>query len=167
MAKENDTTPQVFDVERVRQLIELMNEHQLNEIDLRQMDRRIRLRRGGTEAPAAAGWPPHAAYPPPAYAPAHSAPASSAPAPLAEEVSNAVYIKSPMVGTFYSKPKPTAAPYVKVGDIVNPETIVCLVEAMKTFNELPAGVSGKIVEMLVKEEEPVDVNKPLFKVIPQ
>ncbi len=72
-----------------------------------------------------------------------------------------------MVGTFYSKPKPTAAPYVKVGDIVNPETIVCLVEAMKTFNELPAGVSGKIVEMLVKEEEPVDVNKPLFKVIPQ
>ena len=167
MAKENDSTPQVFDVDRIRQLIELMNEHQLNEIDLRQMDRRIRLRRGTTDAPAMAGWPAHGAYPAPAHASTHSAPAAATPALVAEEVSNAVFIKSPMVGTFYSKPKPTAAPYVKVGDIVNPETIVCLVEAMKTFNELPAGVSGRIVEMLVKEEEPVDVNKPLFKVIPQ
>jgi acetyl-CoA carboxylase biotin carboxyl carrier protein len=168
MAKENDTNPQVFDVDRVRQLIELMNEHQLNEIDLRQMDRRIRLRRGGTEASSMPAWPAHAAYPAPAQqAPVSAAAPSAAPTPKAEEVSNAVFIKSPMVGTFYSKPKPTAAPYVKVGDVVNPETIVCLVEAMKTFNELPAGVSGKIVEMLVKEEEPVDVNKPLFKVIPQ
>ena len=71
-----------------------------------------------------------------------------------------------MVGTFYSKPKPTAASYVKVGDVVQPETIVCLIEAMKTFNELPAGVAGKVVAMMVKEEESVDVNKPLFKLAP-
>ena len=56
--------------------------------------------------------------------------------------------------------------FVKVGDIVTPDTIVCLVEAMKMFNEIPAGVSGKIVECLVKNEEPVDNNKPLFKVLP-
>jgi len=161
MAKESDSGPQVFDVDRVRQLIELMNEHQLNEIDLRQMDRRIRLRRGAPAIPAPLH--PPAGYHPPA--PAHST-AAPAVAP-AVEISNAIFIKSPMVGTFYSKPKPTAAPYIKIGDVVQPDTIVCLVEAMKTFNELPAGVSGKVVEMLVKEEEPVDVNKPLFKVIPQ
>jgi acetyl-CoA carboxylase biotin carboxyl carrier protein len=71
-----------------------------------------------------------------------------------------------MVGTFYSRPKPTAAPYVKVGDVIQPDTVVCLVEAMKTFNELPAGIAGKVVAVLVKDEEPIDVNRPLFKVVP-
>jgi acetyl-CoA carboxylase biotin carboxyl carrier protein len=164
MAKENDTSPQVFDVERVRQLIELMNEHQLNEIDLRQVDRRIRLRRGIPSAPAVYAAPP-VGYAAPAAAPAATAVAPAAKAPA--EDANAVFIKSPMVGTFYSKPKPTAASYIKVGDVVQADTIVCLIEAMKTFNELPAGVAGKIVAILVKEEEPVDVNKPLFKIVPQ
>ena len=71
-----------------------------------------------------------------------------------------------MVGTFYAKPKPEAQVFVKVGDVVEPDTVVCIVEAMKTFNELPAGVSGKIAAVLVKDQEPVDVNKPLFKVVP-
>jgi acetyl-CoA carboxylase biotin carboxyl carrier protein len=166
--RENDTT--VFDVTRIRQLIELMNEHELNEIDLRHDERRIRLRRGDLQnfvgVPAML---PQANIPQAPAAPAASAPAAapdpgSKSAPAAEE--NAVFIKSPMVGTFYSRPKPTAAPYVKVGDVIQPETIVCLVEAMKTFNELPAGVSGKVVAVLVKDEEPIDVNRPLFKVVP-
>jgi acetyl-CoA carboxylase biotin carboxyl carrier protein len=104
---------------------------------------------------------------------AHAAPAAAATtapdpgaksAPAAEEPG--VFIKSPMVGTFYSRPKPTAAPYVKIGDIIQPDTVVCLVEAMKTFNELPAGIAGKVVAVLVKDEEPIDVNRPLFKVVP-
>jgi acetyl-CoA carboxylase biotin carboxyl carrier protein len=162
MAKEqNEPSPQVFDVERIRQLIKLMDEHQLNEIDLRQMDRRIRLRRGPAEGPAMMGYP---AMPYPA--PAASAASSPAPAKAQPAESPGVFIKSPMVGTFYSRPKPTAPPFVKVGDMVQPETVVCVVEAMKTFNELPAGVSGKIVEILVKDEQPVDVNKPLFRVAP-
>ena len=69
-----------------------------------------------------------------------------------------------MVGTFYDKPKPEADVYVRVGDTVTPDTVVCLIEAMKMFNEIPAGVSGKVVEVLVNNEDAVDVNKPLFKV---
>ncbi len=165
MAKEqNEPSPQVFDVERIRQLIKLMDEHQLNEIDLRQMDRRIRLRRGPAEGPAMMGYPAMP-YPAPQTGAASSATAGGpAKSPPAEPAG--VFIKSPMVGTFYSRPKPTAPPFVKVGDMVQPETVVCVVEAMKTFNELPAGVSGKIVEILVKDEQPVDVNKPLFRVAP-
>jgi acetyl-CoA carboxylase biotin carboxyl carrier protein len=92
--------------------------------------------------------------------------AAAAPAVAAAETesANITTINSPMVGTFYSKSKPEAPDYVKVGDSVSSETVVCVLEAMKTFNELPAGVSGKIVEVLVKNEEAVDVNKPLFKV---
>lgn len=173
MGNDRESESTVFDVTRIRQLIELMNEHDLNEIDLRHDERRIRLRRGDlqnfvgvpTMMPAQAA-PAHAVAPaaPTAAAPAAAPDPGAKAAPAAEE--NAVFIKSPMVGTFYSRPKPTAAPYVKVGDVIQAETVVCLVEAMKTFNELPAGVSGKVVAVLVKDEEPIDVNRPLFKVVP-
>lgn len=172
MGNERENETAVFDVNRIRQLIELMNEHELNEIDLRHDERRIRLRRGELQnfvgvptmmpAQAAHSAPvqPAAAVAAPAAAPDPGAKS----APAAEEAG--VFIKSPMVGTFYSRPKPTAAPYVKVGDVIQPDTVVCLVEAMKTFNELPAGIAGKVVAVLVKDEEPIDVNRPLFKVVP-
>ncbi len=165
MANEPESDPNVFDVARVRQLIELMKEHELNEIELRQSDKRIKLRKGG-EQPSMFAMPSMAAPSVASSQPVASAAASPGPssAPAAED--NAIFIKSPIIGTFYSRPKPTSASFVKVGDTVTPETIVCIVEAMKTFNELPAGVSGKIAALLVKEEESVDVNKPLFKVIP-
>ena len=150
---------QVFDVERIRELIELMKEHELNEVDLRQDMQRIRLRRGD-ESPtlihAPAPVAPQVAAAPPAE--------TSAPAPAEDD--NAIYITSPTVGTFYSKPKPDSANFVKVGDVVDADTIVGLVEAMKMFNEIPAGVSGKVVACLVENEEAVEVNKPLFKVVP-
>jgi acetyl-CoA carboxylase biotin carboxyl carrier protein len=144
----------VFDVVKIRELIELMQEHELSEVDLRESDQRIRLRRGGNDAPVVYSAPPAAASP--------TAAASSAPAAK----DNADYIVSPTIGTFYSRPKPDAPDFVKVGDTVTPDTIVCLVEAMKMFNEIPAGVSGKIVECMAKNEEPVDNNKPLFKILP-
>jgi len=93
-----------------------------------------------------------------------SAPAPAAAAAPAGDPPSVQTMKSPMVGTFYTKPNPTAEPYVKVGDHVEASTIVCVVEAMKMFNEIPAGISGKIVAILAKNEEPVDVNKPLFKI---
>ena len=168
MGNDRESESTVFDVTRIRQLIELMNEHDLNEIDLRHDERKIRLRRGDLQnfVGVPTMMPAQAA---PVAAPAASAPAAAPDpgakaAPAVEE--NAVFIKSPMVGTFYSRPKPTAAPYVKVGDVIQADTVVCLVEAMKTFNELPAGVSGKVVAMLVKDEEAIDVNRPLFKVVP-
>ncbi len=152
MAKANSSTGKVFDVDTIKQFVELMHEHELTEIDLQEADQKIRLCKRenvvATSAPAAV---PVAA-------------AAAAPAVAETESANITTINSPMVGTFYSKSKPEAPDYVKVGDSVSSETVVCVLEAMKTFNELPAGVSGKIVEVLVKNEEAVDVNKPLFKV---
>ncbi|MEE2640432.1 MAG: acetyl-CoA carboxylase biotin carboxyl carrier protein [Planctomycetota bacterium] len=158
MSNESPSEVQVFNVDTIKQFVELMNDHELTEIDLQQADQKIRLCK--KEALVAAS--PAAAQ---AAAPLASAPradAGVAAAPVDD--ANIVTINSPMVGTFYSKPKPESEDYVKVGDSVNPDTCVCLLEAMKTFNELPAGVSGKIVAVLVQNEEPIDVNKPLFKV---
>ncbi len=150
----------VFDIDRVRQLVELMKEFELTEIDLRQSSRRIRLRSG--HEPAYVSMPAPAA----ALAPAGPARATvDSEAPVADD-ENAALVKSPMVGTFYTASKPGEPAFVKIGDHVQADTIVCIIEAMKMFNEIPAGVSGKIVSMLVKNEEPVDVGRPLFKVIP-
>ena len=75
-----------------------------------------------------------------------------------------VIVRSPMVGTFYARPNPSADPYVKLGDMVAPETTVCIIEAMKVFNEIPAETRGKIIAVLVDDEEPVDHGRPLFKI---
>jgi len=148
----------IFDVKRIRRLVELMNEHELAEIDLRQADQRIRLRKGGeplvTTAPVR-----------PAPAPAAAAESTSAiAAPAKVDGKDTIVIKSPMVGTFYASASPDSPPFVKVGDHVGPQTTVCLVEAMKVFNEIPAEVSGQIVAVCVETGEPVEFNQPLFKV---
>jgi acetyl-CoA carboxylase biotin carboxyl carrier protein len=104
-------------------------------------------------------------YAPPANpGPSAPAPSSGAAPAAAADGENIVYIRSPMVGTFYCRANPNAAPFVKVGDHVEAETTVCIVEAMKMFNEIPAEVRGRIVAVLVEDEEPVDHGKPLFKV---
>jgi acetyl-CoA carboxylase biotin carboxyl carrier protein len=151
---------EVFDVRRIRRLVELMKEHDLSEIDLRQGETRIQLRRGGA-APVVSYGPPPAAMPSLAEA-ARPAAAAAVEAPARDE--NIVLITSPMIGTFYSSPDPDAEPYVRVGDLVNTETTVCIVEAMKVFNEIQAEATGKIVAVLVENGEPVEFGKPLFKV---
>ncbi len=152
---------QVFDVKRIADLIELMKEHDLSEVDLRNDAKRIRLKRGSDPIPMM--MPPTM----PAVAPAPTVAGNTTPvADETAEPDNAVYINSPTVGTFYSKPNPDSDNFVKVGDMVSPDTVVCLVEAMKMYNEINAGVSGKIVACLVQNEEAVDVNKPLFRVEP-
>jgi acetyl-CoA carboxylase biotin carboxyl carrier protein len=157
----------VFDVRRVRRFIELMNEHDLSEIDLRQADQRIRLRRGPEVVTMAAAAAPVAAAPAPVAAAAGPAPTAAAPAPApAAEDANAVYIRSPMVGTFYASSSPDSAPFVKVGDQVGGETTVCIIEAMKVFNEIPAECSGKIAAVLATNGQSVEFNQPLFRVSP-
>ncbi len=154
MTKEQPSDPSVFDVDKVRELVELMEQHELNEIELRQSDRRIKLRRGAPQAQAVG------------YAPVPVAvPTAAESAPVVDD-SKFEFINCPTVGTFYSKPKPESPDFVNVGDIVQPDTVVCLVEAMKMFNEITAGVSGRIVAKLVNNEDAVDVNKPLFKIEP-
>lgn len=165
MVKEGGTNPgDVFDVRKVRRLVELMNDHDLSEIDLRQSDQRIRLRKGGdpviTALPAAQA-APAAPAPAPAAAPSADAPAPAA-TPAAD--SGGKTINSPIVGTFYPSSSPDAAPFVKVGDQVGPDTTVCIVEAMKVFNEVPAECSGKIAAVLVESGDAVEFGQPLFKV---
>ena len=159
MAKAKEETS-VFDVKKVRELIELMEEHDLNEVDLRQSDQRIRLRRGGEMPLMQAA--PAAQAPAPSSVAAPAAVAPTASTPVADD--NHDLILSPTIGTYYSRPKPDAKDFVKVGDKVTPDTIICLVEAMKMFNEIPAGVSGTIVEILVNSEDAVHVDMPLFKI---
>jgi acetyl-CoA carboxylase biotin carboxyl carrier protein len=162
MAGSGSNQGDIFDVKRIRRLVELMNEHELAEIDLRQADQRIRLRKGGepllTTVPArptAVGDNSRA----PASAPDQAAALAKADADLA-------LIKSPMIGTFFVSPSPEAPPFVKVGDHVGPTTTVCIIEAMKVFNEIPAEISGQVVSVLVENGEPVEFGQPLFKIDP-
>lgn len=150
----------VFDVRKVRRLVELMNEHELAEVDLRQGDQRIRLRRGHepvvqTAAPAQAPLTPTQTPPLPTAAP---------PAAVSIDETNVAYITSPMVGTFYAASSPDSPPFVNVGDSVGPDTVVCILEAMKVFNEIPAECSGKILARLAENGDAIEYGQKLFKV---
>ena len=153
----------IFDVRKIRRLIELMNEHELNEIDLRQAEQRIRIRRGGdpiiTTAMPAAAQPIQYSAPSPTTEPAPATPAEPA-----QEAANIAYVTSPMVGTFYQAANPESDPFVSVGDHVGTDTTVCIVEAMKVFNEIPAECSGKVVAALVQNGDPVEYGQRLFKI---
>jgi acetyl-CoA carboxylase biotin carboxyl carrier protein len=155
----------VFDLGKIRHLIELMKEHDLSEIDLREGETRIQLRRGrepiatGVELPAAG---PTTGSVLVAGRSGEETPATGGLA--AADAEHLAVIQSPMVGTFYAAPDPDSPPYVKVGDHVGPETTVCIVEAMKILNHIPAEVSGKIVSVLVDNGEPVEFGQRMFEV---
>jgi acetyl-CoA carboxylase biotin carboxyl carrier protein len=152
-----------FDVRKIRQLVALMTDHDLSEMDIQQGDVRIQLRRAGTSIVAGAV-PQIVAVAPPPAARAIEAPVSESPA--VKDESRYAVVKSPMVGTFYAAPDPDSPPYVKVGDHVGPETTVCIVEAMKVFNQIPAEISGKVLAVLVENGQPVEYGQPLFRVDP-
>ncbi|HEY2839204.1 MAG TPA: acetyl-CoA carboxylase biotin carboxyl carrier protein [Pirellulales bacterium] len=149
----------IFDLKKLRQLIELMNEHDLGEVDLKQGQTRVRLRRGGE---------PIAPIEVRQTGPSSGAPSRGAAPPVAAaSEEHLVLIKSPMVGTFYASPSPDAPAFVKVGDRVGRDTTVCIVEAMKVFNEIPAEAAGKVVAVLVETGAPVEFGQPLFKLDPR
>ena len=167
MADNGSKIPSPFDVRTIKDLVSLMSRHDLTEIDLREGDLRIRLRRGPRELPNSAA--PVAPPPPPAAAPP---PAAPVPAPAAKPDGDAkagkalTPIKSPTPGTFYSAASPDAEPFVRVGSRVTPTTVVCLIEAMKIFNEITADCDGVITEICVENQQPVEYGQVLFKVDP-
>jgi acetyl-CoA carboxylase biotin carboxyl carrier protein len=154
----------VFDVRKVRKFIELMNEHDLAEIDLRQGDQRIRLRRGPETVTVATS--PVAPFSPPASSTASQEASAEKKRSSAATDDGTISIRSPMVGTFYAAASPESPAFVKVGDQVGPETTVCIVEAMKVFNEIPAECAGRIVAVLAQNGDPVEFGQPLFRVEP-
>lgn len=157
------------DTKRVQELVALMAEKGLTEIELVEDKSRIVLRRGTVSAGAGVGQAVPMQMPvahAPVAAPVSQAPASpAAPAAPAEDA-NLVPIKSPMVGTFYSSPNPESEAYVSIGKTVDEKTIVCIIEAMKVFNEIEAQVRGTVAKMLVSNGQAVEFGQPLFLVKP-
>ena len=142
---------QAFDLDKIRELIALMDEHGLSEISLRQGDQSWKLRRGPTEAvPTSGGTPP----------PPVGDGGGGSDEPVVPT------INSPTVGTFYSAPSPEDPPFVKIGQAVSPDSVVCIVEAMKVFNQIPAETAGTIIEVLVEDGEAVEFGQPLFRIQP-
>jgi acetyl-CoA carboxylase biotin carboxyl carrier protein len=151
----------MIDIKKLKQLIELMAEHELTELDIRDEKETVTLKRG------AGGTIQFVPTPPPAAASAPAAPsAAAAPAAPAEDA-GLVKIASPMVGSFYSSPSPDAEPFVKVGSKIGPDTVVCIIEAMKVFNEIKAEVSGTVEKVLVTSGQAVEFGQPLFLIRPQ
>lgn len=163
--KTDGNMPRPFDVQVVDHLVKLMSQHELTEVHLEEGDQVIRLRRGPKHvavAPVALAPAPVAAAPQ-AAAPA---PVAAAPAPAAPAGKKLLEVKSPTPGTFYRASGPDAAPFAAVGTKVKADTIVCIIEAMKVFNEIPAEVSGTITAIKVEDKAPVEYGQVLFLVEP-
>ena len=146
-----------MDLDRIKSVIELMREHELNEFAIEEKDFKLALKRGAQVVAAAA---PVAVA---ASAPAASAAAPAAPAAAPAE-ENLVAIPSPLVGTFYRAGSPDADPFVTVGSRVTKDTVVCIIEAMKVMNEIKAEASGTIKKILVENATAVQYGQPMFMI---
>lgn len=155
--KHAEKGPGSVNVEAVRQLLAMMTEHDLAELEFEQGDTVVRLRKASAAVPMQAM--PMAM---PAAAPAVAAPAAEA--PKEEKLPT---VNSPMVGTYYMASSPEAPPFVKVGDHVTEETVVCIIEAMKVFNEIRAETRGTVERVLVKNAQAVEFGQPLIAVRPE
>jgi acetyl-CoA carboxylase biotin carboxyl carrier protein len=160
-----------MDIKEIKGIIDLMRKNGLLEFEYEKDGTKIRIRRGPDGEPQVVTSSP-GLIPAPTVLPlpvATGVPLAvpqAAPAPTAPTPSTLPSINSPMVGTFYSSPAPDAPVYVEVGTVVNAETVVCIIEAMKVMNEIKAEMSGTIVEILAENGKPVEFGKPLFRIKP-
>ncbi|WP_349264225.1 acetyl-CoA carboxylase biotin carboxyl carrier protein [Longimicrobium sp.] len=159
-----------MDLEFIRGLIDAVDDSGIDSLEIARGGTRIRINKTPPPAPVAAAAPALAAAPAPAPAAAPAAPAPSAAAEAAAApaapASTLVEIKSPMVGTFYRAPAPEAPSYVEVGSRITRGQTLCILEAMKLMNELPAEVNGTVREICVENGEPVEYGQVLFRVDP-
>lgn len=159
MAKSSESgSEDSFDLDQLRKLLQLMEKFDVTETSLQKNGESWKLRRG----------PRHVAVAPQAMAPAVAQAPAAAPAPAApaEAKPAGITIDAPTVGTFYTSPTPDEPTFVNVGSTVQPDTTVCIIEAMKVFNQIPAEKAGKIVEILVENGEAVDFGQPLYRIEP-
>jgi acetyl-CoA carboxylase biotin carboxyl carrier protein len=151
-----------MDLKHIKNLIDLMVENDLSRMELREGDTHILLRRGQPVVASMSG-----TMPPPLLPGTHATAGNpgqpAAPAVAAEDE---LLIRSPMVGTFYAATEPEAPPLVGIGAHVSPDTVVCLIEAMKVFNEIKAETSGVVSRILVKNAQAVEFDQPLFALRP-
>lgn len=162
-----------MDLKSILELLRFVSKSDLSEVIVEEGEFRLTIRRGATAVatalpmtPAPVALPSAApVLPPPVPTPAPAEPPKAEPEPPAAP-KKVEYIRSPMVGTFYRRPSPDKEPYVKVGDIIQPGQVVCIIEAMKLFNEIQSEIAGKIVRILVEDAQPVEYDQPLFEVEP-
>jgi len=148
-----------MDLKEIKAVLKLIQETDIEEIEVEQDGRRVRIRRRGFQ-PAA---------PMPSVVPSAPTPemAVTGPtAPAVPETTNLITVESPMVGTFYRAPAPGADPYVQQGDKVQKGAVLCLIEAMKLMNEIESEVSGRVHSILVENAQPVEYGQPLFLIEP-
>ena len=153
----------MLDIRKLKELVRLMVTNDLTELDLRDSEEQVTPRRTGPDQVVTA--PTHVVAAAPTAPPGETTTAAAPAEPDPAEQGLAT-IETPMVGTFYSAPSPDASPFVTVGATVDAETVVCLVEAMKIFNEIKAGCSGTIEKVLVSNSEAVEFGQALFLVRP-
>lgn len=160
-----------MDFKQIQELIRLINKSNIGEISVEEKGFKIVIKQKQDQVQQVVAAPVYAQAPavaaPVAAAPAASAPAAEKTKPAAEPAaSNLLTIKSPMIGTFYRRPSPDKPLFAEIGDEVTPGKVVCIIEAMKLFNEIESEVKGKIVKILVEDASPVEYDQPLFLVEP-
>ena len=150
-----------MDIRKVKKLIELLEESNINEIEIKEGEESVRISRGGPAAPMYAPPPyPYPAPAAPAQAPVAAAPITTEPPVSAQPVGHTV--NSPMVGTFYRSPSPSAGRFAEIGTVVKAGDVICIIEAMKMMNQIEADKSGVIEEILVEDGQPVEFDQPLM-----
>ena len=155
-----------MEIKDIQNLIKFVAKSGASEVKLEMEDIKITIKTGGDKVETT-----YVQQPPMAMQPMPSTSASMAPIEVSAKEesaveSNLIEIKSPIIGTFYRKPSPDKPVFSEVGDIVSPDSVVCIIEAMKLFNEIESEVSGKIVKILVEDGTPVEFGQPLFLVDP-
>ena len=153
-----------MDIKQIQDLIRFVSKSGVNEVSIEQENFKITIKTNQVQTIVNASLPDVQTI---AAAPvAVAAPSAPAPAPAAEDTSKYVTVKSPMIGTFYRSASPEKPLFVNVGDEIKPGSVLCIIEAMKLFNEIEAEISGRIVKILVDNASPVEYDQPLFLVEP-
>jgi len=158
-----------MDFDEIKQILDMMREHDIAEFELERDNLKLRLRKSGAGQWSATPAPSHVGYAPP-LPPAPQAPnaalGSSPVLAAADEALDLAVVKSPIVGTFYRAPEPGAKSFAEVGDIVRKGQVLCIIEAMKLMNEINAECDGEIVKCYVENGQPVQYGERLFAIKP-
>lgn len=156
-----------MDIKQIQDLIKFVAKSGVNEVSIEEQDFKITIKTNQAPTYVTATVPAPVVAPQPTATAAVQVDAPQTVAPKTDNSANYVTIKSPMIGTFYRSSSPDKPPFVNVGDEISAGNVVCIVEAMKLFNEIESEVSGKIVKVLVDDAQPVEYDQPLFLVEPK
>jgi len=156
-----------MDLKQIHELIKIINKSNIGEISIEDKDGKVTIKQKEEPVVTVAAPAPQVFHTAPAPAPQAASAAPAAPAAPAPKADNLITIKSPMIGTFYRRPSPDKPMLADVGTEIAPGKVVCIIEAMKLFNEIESEISGTIVKVLVDDASPVEYDQPLFLVEPK